>query len=197
MSNPIKGNYGRSAESKPKGLEDLVTKAQRHSVKGQGDVCIGKIPAPGQGEVVVWSAAESGNFCRIAGYSARKIGYLPWQDVKAFLKDRRELPAPVEFRPDELRVRSLPSCRGTGNVIVTDPECFTANAVVVEPTRPESNEYSIWGTEVSEEHCKIITGNDPQCEGTIVELREIRPPVFFEEILREVVPPGGLKPKQR
>ncbi len=202
MSNPIKGNYGRSVGSKPAGIEDLVAKAERHPVKSPGDVCIGKVPAPGQGEVVVWSDKEAGNFCRIAGYSARKIGYLPWQDVKAFLKDRRESAAPVEFRPDELKARSLPNCGDPGNVVVTDPECYAGYAVVGEappsaPTRPGSNEYSIRGAEVSEAHGKSITENDPPCGGTVVELREIRPPVFFWETLREVLPPGGLKPKKR
>ncbi|MFO1463479.1 MAG: hypothetical protein U1F66_06850 [bacterium] len=74
------------AGAKPETLETLARRAAGRPVKQSGDVCIGKLPTRG-GELVVWSSQDSKQFCQIAGTSARKLGYLPWQEVRDFIRD--------------------------------------------------------------------------------------------------------------
>ncbi len=75
--------------AKPESLEGLAERATAHPEKNQGDVCIGKLPTRG-GDLVVWSQEDSRDFCKIAGSQARKLGYLPWRDVRKFIRDHLE-----------------------------------------------------------------------------------------------------------
>jgi hypothetical protein len=75
--------------AKPESLEGLAERAAAHPQKNEGDVCIGKLPTRG-GDLVVWSQEDSRDFCKIAGASAKKLGYLPWQDVRNFIRNHLE-----------------------------------------------------------------------------------------------------------
>lgn len=159
MSDSIQNSKLPPREPSPRNLEGLAADAARHPTRGPGDVCIGKLPIRG-GELVVWSAEESRDYCRIAGQSARKLGYLPFAEVRDFLRDR------ARGARTEARAQEFSSALQAGE-----------------------------GAPALTEEAKEAPGNGRG--GTVVELREIRPPIFFWETLREVLPPGGLKPKKR
>lgn len=85
---------------KSESLEGLAERAATHPEKREGDVCIGRLPTRG-GDLVVWSQEDSRDFCKIAGTQARKLGYLPWRDVRKFIRDHLE-PVPRQQGAKEL-----------------------------------------------------------------------------------------------
>ena len=159
MSEPRTLSKPKGLEGKQKTLEDLAAEALRHPQKNEGDVCIGTLPTRG-GQIVVWSADESKEFCKIAGQSVRRLGYLPWASVEGFLRDRMQ---PSQTKPSNQEFASALQT-GTGAAALTE-EQNSASRV--------------------------------ENRGNVVELREVRPPTFFWETLREVLPPGGLKFSRR
>lgn len=113
MSNPT-NSIQSGAEQNPQALEALTKRAAAHPQKSAGDVCIGTLPTRG-GELVVWSAEDSRDFCKIAGASARKVGYLPWQEVRDFIRERLDparVPAPMAEIPSLLQAGEGPTAVG-------------------------------------------------------------------------------------
>src|SRR5215831_14525813 len=79
---PHRGTTKAADENSMQGLADL---AARHPNRAEGDVCIGSLEGR-DGTLLIWSREDSKKFCRISGLDAKKIGYLPWREVRDFMR---------------------------------------------------------------------------------------------------------------